>query len=137
MIGWLPALLVGREFSDSVLYYSAPRITATIFGLASVSLATTIILSLSLLPKRPVRWSSLATIGHALEWLLIPVISTFFSALPALDAQTRLMRGRNLEFRVSGKGRRREDGWKETAGASTTAYGEDRLELAGEERRGS
>jgi hypothetical protein len=137
VIGWLPALLVGREFSDSVLYYSAPRITATIFGLASVSLATTIGLSLSLLPKRPVRWSSLTKIGHALEWLLIPVISTCFSALPALDAQTRLMRGGSLEFRVSQKGRRREDGGEEAAGEGGAAHDEDELELAGEDWRES
>ena len=104
-IGWLPALLVGREFSDSVLYYSAPRITTTIFCLASVSLLTTIVLSLYLLPKRPIRWPSLRRIGHALEWLCIPVISTVFSALPALDAQTRLMLGRTLQFRVSEKRR--------------------------------
>ena len=138
VIGWLPALLVGREFSDSVLYYSAPRITATIFGLASISLATTIILSLSLLPKRPVRWSSLTRIGHALEWLLIPIISTCFSALPALDAQTRLMLGGSLEFRVSEKGRRREDDRRDTAGADGgAAYAVDELELAGEDWRGS
>jgi len=138
VIGWLPALLVGREFSDSVLYYSAPRITATIFSLASVSLATTIILSLSLLPKRPVRWLSLTRIGHALEWLLIPVISTFFSALPALDAQTRLMLGGSLEFRVSEKGRRRGTRWRAPVDVDGgAAYAVDELELAGEERRGS
>ena len=110
-IGWLPALLVGREFSDSVLYYSAPRITATIFSLASVSLLTTITMSLYLLPKRTMRWSSLRRLGHAIEWLFIPVISTLFSALPALDAQTRLMLGRGLQFRVSEKRRGGTDRW--------------------------
>jgi hypothetical protein len=105
VIGWIPALLVGREFSDSVLYYSAPRITTTIFGLASVSLGTTIMLSLSLLPKPLRRWSPLTRLGHAIEWLFVPIITTCFSALPALDAQTRLMLGRRLEFKVSEKRR--------------------------------
>ena len=112
-VGWLPALLVGREFSDSVLYYSAPRITATIFSLASISLVATIAMSLCLLPKRPVRWFSLRRAGHAIEWLFIPVISTVFSALPALDAQTRLMLGRGLQFRASEK---RRDGSDRRAG---------------------
>ena len=52
VIGWLPAFFTGREFSNSVLYYSAPRITSTIFNLASLALITTIILSLCLLPKQ-------------------------------------------------------------------------------------
>jgi cellulose synthase/poly-beta-1,6-N-acetylglucosamine synthase-like glycosyltransferase len=119
VIGWLPAMLVGREFSDSVLYYSAPRITATIFSLATVSLATTIALSLSLLPKPRKRWSPLTTLAHAIEWLCVPIISTCLSALPALDAQTRLMLGGHLEFKVSEK-RRRPD---RRRGASANAQG--------------
>ena len=139
VIGWLPALLVGREFSDSVLYYSAPRITATIFSLASISLATTIIVSLCLLPKRPMRWSLLTKIGHALEWLLVPVISAGFSALPALDAQTRLMLGDRLEFWVSEKGRRRGDRRKRPAGLEDGrgTLEENQLEPAEEAVEGS
>ncbi len=105
LIGWLPALLAWREFSSTVLYYSTPRITTTIFGLASLSLCTTIVLSFCLLPKSVVRRSVWRKIGHALEWLLVPVISLFLSTLPALDAQTRLMLGRHMEFWVSDKRR--------------------------------
>ena len=105
LIGWLPALLAWREFSSTVLYYSTPRITATIFGLASLSLGTTVILSWCLLPQRVVRRWAWRTIGHALEWLLVPFISMFLSALPALDAQTRLMLGRRMEFWVTEKRR--------------------------------
>jgi hypothetical protein len=36
---------------------------------------------------------------------LVPVILLFLSALPALDAQTRLMSGRYMEFWVSDKRR--------------------------------
>lgn len=132
-IGWLPALLVSREFSDSVLYYSAPRITTTIFSLASLSLLITIALSLYLLPKWPVRWPSLRKIGHALEWLFIPIISTVFSALPALDAQTRLMLGRNLEFRVSEK--RRGARARPAVDARGTLEPDGELELAVDVRR--
>ena len=109
VIGWLPALFAGREFSDTVLYYSAPRITATIFNLSSLALLTTIVLSLLLLPKkqgkRPLFF--LKRIGVAFEWLLIPLIFIFLSAMPALDAQTRLMLGRYMEFWVTEKERRK------------------------------
>lgn len=108
MIGWLPAVFASREFSNSVLYYTAPRIAGTIFNLATVSLVTTIVLSLCLLPKKKIRYSILKRILHALEWLLIPVVAIFFSALPALDAQTRLMFGRYMEFWVTDKTRKHE-----------------------------
>ena len=39
------------------------------------------------------------------EWLLVPVIAIFLGALPALDAQTRLLLGRYLEFQVTEKTR--------------------------------
>ena len=106
IIGWIPAVFAGREFSSSVLYYSAPRITATIFHLASVSLVTTIILSLLFLPRPPVKRPLLKSVGLTLEWLLVPLAVTCFSALPALDAQTRLMLGWPLDFWVTEKRRR-------------------------------
>lgn len=105
IIGWLPVLFSRKEFSDSVLYYSVQRITGTIFNLASLCLVITIILSLCLLPKRKIKHSLWIRIGHAFEWLLVPVIALFFSGLPALDAQTRLMRGKYMEFWVTAKNR--------------------------------
>ena len=105
-IGWFPPLFAGRDFSNTVLYYSAPRITSIIFHLASLSFLTSILLSLALVPKPPRRWPLLTRLALAFEWLLVPVIFMGLSALPALDAQTRLMLGRRLEFWVTEKSRR-------------------------------
>ncbi len=105
VIGWLPALFAGREFSNSIIYYSAPRITVTIFRLASLSLIITILLSFSLLPRYRVRYHWFKRVIHAAEWLFVPVIAVLFSGLPALDAQTRLMCGRYMEFWVTEKKR--------------------------------
>lgn len=106
VIGWLPALFAKREFASSVVYYNVPEIANTIFNLASLCLVASIILSLLLLPKTTVRYSLLKKIGHAIEWLLIPFILVIFGALPALDAQTRLMFGKYLEFWVTDKHRK-------------------------------
>ncbi len=106
VIGWLPAVFASREFSDTVLYYSAPRITSTIFNLASLALLTTVILSVCLLPKKKVKHPFLKSVGFALEWLLVPFIVTFLSALPALDAQTRLALAKYLEFSTTEKERK-------------------------------
>jgi hypothetical protein len=105
-IGWLPALFANREFSDAVLYYSAPRIAGVIFNLASLALITTIILSLFLLPKAKTKNALFKKISLAFEWLFVPLIVVFLSALPALDAQTRLMFGKYMEFWVTEKPRR-------------------------------
>ena len=105
-IGWLPALVASREFSDTVWYYGAPRVTGIIFNLASLALVTTVILSLCLLPKeQPPDKPLLRRLVLAVEWLLVPLIAVFLSALPALDAQTRLMLGRYMEFWVTDKKR--------------------------------
>ncbi len=105
VIGWFPAFFAGREFSSSVLYYSAPRIKAIIFNLASLGLLATSILSICLLPKPKTRYPFLKIIGHLFEWILVPLISIFLSAVPALDAQTRLARGKYMEFWVTEKKR--------------------------------
>jgi len=60
-----------------------------------------------LLPKDPkTKYPFVKRILLAAEWLLIPLIFTFLSCLPALDAQTRLARGRMMEFRVTEKKRK-------------------------------
>ncbi|HMP76158.1 MAG TPA: glycosyltransferase family 2 protein [Kiritimatiellia bacterium] len=104
IINWLPALFAGREFSSTVMYFTAPRISGLIFNLAGLALLTTIILSQLLVPRPPSRRPILVRIRHAFEWLFIPFITLFFSAIPALDAQTRLMLGKRMEFWVAGKG---------------------------------
>lgn len=104
-VGWLPGISAGNEFSSTVLYYSASRFTQAIFGLSSLALCGTIIMSLWLLPKKKKRFSLLWTLVHGLEWFLVPFILVFLSAMPALDAQTRLMFNKRMEFWVSDKRR--------------------------------
>jgi hypothetical protein len=38
-----------------------------------------------------------------LEFFLMPIAGFFFSALPGLDAHTRLMLGKYIEYRVTEK----------------------------------
>lgn len=106
IISWLPALFAEREFVNSIVYFSTARIRGTIFSLAFIALLNCIFLSILLLPKEKVRFYTLKKLGHALEWVLIPLISVFLSAIPALDAQTRLMFGKYMEFWVSAKKRK-------------------------------
>lgn len=105
LIGWMPVLFARREFASSVVYYNVPEIANTIFSLASLCVFISIILSISLLPKSTLRHSGWKKAVHALEWLMLPGILATLGTIPALDAQTRLMTGRYLEFWVTDKHR--------------------------------
>jgi len=105
---WLPAFFASRDFASSTVYYTAPRIWGIMFSMASIGLAVCMVISLLLLPRKNIRYGIFAKIGHIFEWLLIPFILLFLSALPALDAQTRLMFGRYMEFWITDKYRKRK-----------------------------
>ncbi|MBI4387490.1 MAG: glycosyltransferase family 2 protein [Candidatus Omnitrophica bacterium] len=103
LVGWLPVLFGGREYGFSVVSYHLPRIAQMIFNLATVSMLISAILSFMIVPKRPARVSRFRNLSFAFQWLLLPLILPVLLALPALDAQTRLMLGRYLHFEVSRK----------------------------------
>ena len=105
-IGWIPAFYSAKRFSNSVLYYSSPRITGIIFNLSFLSFIISIALSLLLLPKKKTKYPLLKRVGFACEWLQVPFIAAFLSALPAMDAQIRMMLGKYLTFQVTEKHRK-------------------------------
>lgn len=105
-LGWLPILFGGTEFHTTVLSYRLPFVARTIMSLAMFGLVISTTLSFLLLPPRPANYSRWRYAGFALQWALVPVLATILSAFPALDAETRLMVGRDLQFNVMEKSRR-------------------------------
>ncbi len=105
-VGWLPAIFTGQEFSNSVIFYNSSRISGLIFNLASSTFIITILLAQALLPRKKKKITVFRRLIYAAEWLLIPFVFTLLSSLPALDAQTRLMRGKMMEFFVTEKKRK-------------------------------
>ncbi len=105
-LGWLPSLIGAGDFTHSLLSYNLPRITRYIIDLSMMGIATSAVLSITLLPKtsrkRGVRYA-----GYVLEWIFIPVTLIVFGAFPAIEAQTRLLLGGKyrLGFWVTPKGR--------------------------------
>jgi len=102
-ISWLPTLFASKEFTTTTVYYTAPRIRSIILALASFCLLVCILTSMLLLPPEKSKYPLLKKFLHAGEWLFIPVVVLVLSALPALDAQTRLMFGKYMEFWVTDK----------------------------------
>ena len=54
-------------------------------------------------PPRPESFKLWLLPFQYVQWLLMAVITFFFAALPALDAQIRLMIGKRLEYKVTEK----------------------------------
>lgn len=105
ILGWAPLFFGGRVFHETVLSYNLPIVVRNLLILAMFGLVISSIISLSLVPKRPQRKSRFAYIVMALQWFLVPVTMIVFSALPGLDAQTRLMFGKYMGFWVTPKKR--------------------------------
>ncbi|MEK9180898.1 MAG: glycosyltransferase family 2 protein, partial [Patescibacteria group bacterium] len=105
-LGWLPLFLGGARLANRVLAVNLPQVTGTIMTISTIFLILFVALFFILLPKRPHHRSALDNVWMLLQWLLVPVSSIFFGGFPAIDAQTRLMFGKYMEFWVTPKVRK-------------------------------
>lgn len=108
ILGWAPIFFGGRVFHETVLSYNLPIVVRNLLILAMFGLVVSSIISLSLIPKRPEGKSKFLYIVMALQWILVPITMIVFSALPGLDAQTRLMLGKYMGFWVTPKHREKQ-----------------------------
>lgn len=97
-LGWLPIVLGGEAFKQTMLSYRLPILTRDILTFAMLGLVASLYFSILLLPPKPPNFGRQKYLFFTIEWLLVPIILIFFYALPAIDAQTRLVFGRYLGF---------------------------------------
>jgi hypothetical protein len=102
VVGWLP-LVLNDNFRDQVVASNFPVVTKTILSLTWIGLFISSWITLRLLDGTHSRHRFLDTVRMIAQWVLVPIVSIFFGALPGIDAQTRLMLGRYLGFRVTEK----------------------------------
>lgn len=105
ILGWAPIFFGGRVFHETVLSYNLPIVVRNLLIIAMFGLVISSMISLTMIPDRPKEKSRLLYIVMALQWVLVPVTMVVFSALPGLDAQTRLMLGKYMGFWVTPKHR--------------------------------
>jgi hypothetical protein len=103
ILGWAPIFLGTREFHETVLSYELPIMVRNLLILAMGGLVVSAIISLSLTPPRPDKHPRFRYVVMVLQWIMVPITMVVFSALPGLDAQTRLMLGRYMGFWVTPK----------------------------------
>ncbi|OGI26009.1 MAG: hypothetical protein A3J76_05225 [Candidatus Moranbacteria bacterium RBG_13_45_13] len=107
LLGWLPVIIGGPQFNQSVLAHNLPYMTRYLMNAALIGLIVSMFLSLLLLPPRPARYSRKRYIYMFLQWVLVPITAPFLGAMPAVDSQTRILFGKYFgEFWVTEKVRK-------------------------------
>jgi hypothetical protein len=107
-LGWLPLFLGGGHFNHTLLSYSLPHVTRFIISLSMIGIASSAILSFSLIPPKGEGGLNASDyVIYFLQWLLMPITLIAFGTIPAMEAQTRLALGGKfrLGFWVTPKSR--------------------------------
>lgn len=101
-LGWMPGLL-SPEFKNTVLGYNLQYFARWILTAALLGLLVSITLNYLLLPPRPPHKNKWAYFNFLWQWFLTPIVSVFLGSVSAIDAQTRLMFGKYLEYQITEK----------------------------------
>jgi len=96
-------LFLNPAFAETTLGQNLPLYASWLLTGAFACLFVLMYVEERIAPPRPAEWGVLHNIVSRVQWLFLPVVGLLFSNLPALDAQTRLMTGRYLEYRVTEK----------------------------------
>ena len=93
LIGWIP-LVVNAEFQQSIVGYNFPVVYRTFLAAAWTGMIANMLVASLLVPPRPGK-KAVYVITVIKEWILAPILlplsGIFFSAIPAIDSQTRLL----------------------------------------------
>ncbi len=102
-IGALLPPLLNPEFSRTIMGKTLPQVTSAIMTTSLVSLLVIFFIDAQARPPRPADIRLWRRWVQPLEFVMLPVIGFFFSALPGIDAHTRLMLGKYIEYKVTEK----------------------------------
>lgn len=105
LIGWLPLLLGGDKFNESVLSVNLPAITQNLMTSAMLGMILSAIISTIILPKKPADFSAWRYLVMLAQWMFLPISIIIFGSVPGLEAQTRLMFAKYMGFWVTPKER--------------------------------
>jgi len=102
-IGLSLPVIINPAFGRTTLGYMTPKISSAILTIALAFLVILLVLDYLYKPKRPKDFPLWRAILMPLEFILMPVATLIFTTLPGLDAHTRLMLGKYIEYKVTEK----------------------------------
>jgi hypothetical protein len=102
-IGLTVPTLINPAFGRTALGYMVPKLSSLVLTIALVFLIVMLILDRIYRPQKPEHIPIWKSIIQPIEFVLMPIVGFFFSALPGIDAHTRLMLGKYIEYKVTEK----------------------------------
>jgi len=102
-IGSILPPLINPAFGRTVLGHNLSQLSSGILTLSTIFLLVVFIIDWKIKPPKPKEMANWKLPFLYLQWITLPIISFFLSALPGLDAHTRLLLGKRLEYRVTEK----------------------------------
>jgi cellulose synthase/poly-beta-1,6-N-acetylglucosamine synthase-like glycosyltransferase len=96
-------VLLNPTFARTVIGYTLPGISSFILTLSLSFLIVMIFIESRHRPPAPEGYATWKKVLSPLEFALLPIVGFFLGALPGLDAHTRLMLGKYLEYKVTEK----------------------------------
>ncbi len=102
-IGLTLPTLINPAFGRTALGYTVPKMSSFLLTVALVFLIVLLVFDNIYRPPRPKEFPVWRVLLMPFEYILMPITGFFFSALPGLDAHTRLMLGKYMEYRVTEK----------------------------------
>jgi len=95
--------LINPAFKRTNLGHTLPQLSGLILTISTIFLFVLIYVDSKTRPKRPPSFKIWLIPTLILQWLTLPLVSFILSSLPGLDAHTRLMLGKKLEYKVTKK----------------------------------
>lgn len=95
--------LVNKNFAKTAIGFNLPKTSSSILTVCLLFLAIILFVDLKQRPPRPKEIPKIRALLIPLEFILMPIAGFIFTALPGLDAHTRLMLGKYMEYRVTEK----------------------------------
>ena len=102
-IGAILPPLLNPAFGATNLGFNLPRISSLILTLCTFFFIFVILVDILMRPPRPTTFKKGFLPLTILQFILLPITGFFFSSLPGMDAHTRLLFGKRLEYDVTKK----------------------------------
>lgn len=102
-VGLTVPTLLNPAFGRTALGYTVPKLSSLILTIALFFLVIMIVIDNIQKPKRPKEFSLFRLILTPFEFILMPLAGFLFTALPGIDAHTRLMLGKYIQYKVTEK----------------------------------
>lgn len=102
-IGVTIPTIINPAFGRTTLGFMVPKISSTVLTISLIFLVVMMFIDRVYKPARPKYFPVWRALLMPFEFVLMPIAGFVFGALPGLDAHTRLMLGKYIEYRVTEK----------------------------------